>query len=42
MYKIREDNAILRKSDGAWIPKSTDNSGCSFSPWRFTIQEIRQ
>ena len=25
MYKIREDNAILRKSDGAWIPKSTGN-----------------
>ena len=21
---------------------TTDNSGCSFSPWRFTIQEIRQ
>ena len=25
MYKIKEDNAILRKSDGAWIPKSTGN-----------------
>ena len=21
---------------------TTDNSGCSYSPWRFTIQEIRQ
>ena len=21
---------------------ATDNSGCSFSPWRFVIQEIRQ
>ena len=25
MYKIKEDNTILRKSDGAWIPKSTGN-----------------
>ena len=26
MYKIKEDNTILRKSDGAFIPKDTGNS----------------
>jgi len=26
MYKIKEDNIILRKSDGAFIPKDTGNS----------------
>ena len=26
MYKIKEENTILRKSDGAFIPKDTSNS----------------
>ena len=25
-YKINENDVILRKSDGAWIPKDNDNS----------------
>ena len=26
MYKIKEESTILRKSDGAFIPKDTGNS----------------
>ena len=37
LYHYSESN-ILKYFNAT----STDNSGCSFSPWRFTIREIRQ
>ena len=37
LYHYSESN-ILKYFNAT----STDNSGCSFSPWRFVIQEIRQ